>query len=519
MKNTLSGADLMVRAAHDEGVRLCLTQPGAGALPLARSLVREPGVRPVLALCEGVAAGIADGYARLARRPAMVLIQGLGLAHAAPHLRHARRARSSVLAVVAHEVPRVDGEAAPAETLEAIAATASGWHATTQHVADVGWDLIDAVGTCRVDRVPATLLVPLEVQGAEAEELPVVPAERVRRAQVGEDRVVDCARRFFTAEVVVVLAGGDALRSEALPHLAALARRPGVRCFAESAPAVAERGAGRPGLPLLPARPDQVSSLLCGADLVLLVGAGLSTDVCGGLDAGADPPGRARLVTLCGPVDACADALGRLVESLPPPLPRPPAPLQLRSTTPSAANPGDARGAAAAAQILAARLPQHAVLSVEDDGWADTVAAAASEAAPHTLLSTPGGSFGQALPVAVGAALAAPHRPVLAVQSPGGAHYTAQALWTMAREQLDVTVLIPSPRPARTSRRRGRAGDRARPQGAIRLASPAHPAVGWAEIARGYGVPAHDAGSDDELDGVLARVLREKGPHVVLLDA
>lgn len=517
-KNTLSGADLMVRAAHDEGVRLCLVQPGAGALPLARSLAREPGVRPVLALCEGVAAGIADGYARLARRPAMVLIQGLGLAHAAPHLRHARRARSSVLTVVAHELARVDGEPAAAETLEAIAATASGWHATTQHVADVGWDLIDAVGTCRVDRLPATLLVPLEVQGADAEELPVVPAERVRRAQVGEDRVVDCARRVFTAEVVVVLAGGDALRSEALPHLAALARCPGVRCFAESAPAVAERGAGRPGLPLLPACPEQVNRLLCGADLVLLVGAVLSSEVCGGLDAHADPPGRERLVTLCGPVDACADALGRLVESLPPSR-RHPAPLQLRSTTPSAASPGDARGAAAAAQILAARLPQHAVLSVEDDGWSGTVASAASEAAPHTLLSTPGGSFGQALPVAVGAALAAPHRPVLAVQSPGGAHYTAQALWTMAREQLDVTVLIPSPRPARASRPRGRAGDRARPQGAIRLASPAHPAVGWAEIARGYGVPAHDAGSDDELDRVLATVLREKGPHVVLLDA
>lgn len=511
---TLTGADLLVRAAHDEGVRLCLTHPGAAELPLVRSLVREPGVRPVLALCEGVATGVADGYARVARRPAMVLMRGPGLAHAAPNLHHARRAYSSVVSVVGdHATTQPAGDARGAAPLEAIAAAVSGWHATTQSVADAGWDLIDAVGAARSGRCPATLVVPVDVQEAEAEELPVVLAERVRRAPVGEDRVVDCARRIFSAGRVVLLVGGDALRAEALPYLERLGRRPGVRCYAEATPALAERGSGRPTLPLLPSGPEGAHRVLRRADLVVLVGAPPPASVC--TEPERLPPGASaeRMVVLCGPVDACADALGRLVDALPPPR------HQLQLAPQPAADGHREWDTATAAQTIAERLPQHAVLSLEDDRWADAVAEAAATAAPHTLLSTPGGPLGQGLPVAVGAALAAPHRSVLAVQSPAGAHYTAPALWTVAREELDVTVVIPRPRPAEPRHQELRSADgRPRPQGAIRLSSPEHPAVGWAEIAAGYGVPVETAATRDELDQALATAFAEPGPHLVLVD-
>jgi acetolactate synthase-1/2/3 large subunit len=131
-------------------------------------------------------------------------------------------------------------------------------------------------------------------------------------------------------------------------------------------------------------------------------------------------------------------------------------------------------------------------------------------------MTNPGGAIGQGLPVAVGAAIAAPDRRVVALQSDGSAQYTIQALWTMAREQLPVTVLIAANSTYGVLRTElGRIGARTDGPASERLTSLADPSIGWLSLATAYGVPAASVTTPPELAAALGRSLGSAGPSLI----
>lgn len=180
-----------------------------------------------------------------------------------------------------------------------------------------------------------------------------------------------------------------------------------------------------------------------------------------------------------------------------------------------APGPLDVRGLCAA---VAATLPQDAI--VVDEALTATASLAMSlQTAPrHTQIALTGGAIGMGLPAAVGAAVAAPDRPVVAVQADGSALYTLQALWTMARERLDVTVVLINNAAysiLRVELARTGAGEAAHSGRAGRMLDLSDPTPDFTALATGLGVPAERVTTTEALLDALRRAQAEPGPHLV----
>jgi acetolactate synthase-1/2/3 large subunit len=272
-----------------------------------------------------------------------------------------------------------------------------------------------------------------------------------------------------------------------------------------------ERVAGIPDFPRLPYFPEQARETLSGVGGLVLAGARNPVAFFGypGQASRLEPEACA-LTTLCGAHDDAAAALEALAESL--------------GAKPGAApaerpRPAPASGAldvAALGRTLAALQPEGAVVVDEaaTSGLAWTGFAAA--APPHTLLGLTGGAIGQGLPCAVGAALACPGRRVIAFQADGSGLYTLQALWTMARESLDVTVLVCANRVYRILQvELARAGVAEPGPGARALTQLGPPVIDWVAAARAFGVPGSRVTSADALADALRGSFAEPGPSLI----
>jgi len=134
----------------------------------------------------------------------------------------------------------------------------------------------------------------------------------------------------------------------------------------------------------------------------------------------------------------------------------------------------------------------------------------------HDLLTLTGGAIGQGLPSAVGAAIACPDRPVLALIGDGSAMYTIQSLWTMAREKLDVTAIIfnnASYSVLNVELERVGA-DRIGPKALSQL-DLRKPVLDFARLAQGMGVHAARADTAEDFCKALEYALAHPGPHLI----
>jgi acetolactate synthase-1/2/3 large subunit len=167
-------------------------------------------------------------------------------------------------------------------------------------------------------------------------------------------------------------------------------------------------------------------------------------------------------------------------------------------------------------QAIAAVLPEGAILSEEAVTSGAMLASLTAGCPRHDVLTLTGGAIGQGLPAAVGAAVACPDRPVLALQADGSALYTIQSLWTMAREQLDITVVLFNNRSyAILNMELARVGAKAAGPKAKAQLDLTQPDVDFVSIARGFGVPAERPDSAGDLTTALARAIVEPGPHLI----
>ena len=171
---------------------------------------------------------------------------------------------------------------------------------------------------------------------------------------------------------------------------------------------------------------------------------------------------------------------------------------------------------AAVARCVGARMPEGAIVVDEAATSGFALPDATAGCPPHDWLALTGGAIGQGLPTAVGAAVACPDRKVLCLEADGSAMYTVQALWTMARERLDVTVVLFSNRKyAILQVEFARVGAHNPGPKAMSMLDLSNPELDWVSIARGLGVEASRAATPAEFDDQLASGLADRGPRLI----
>jgi acetolactate synthase-1/2/3 large subunit len=511
----VNGAESLLRTARTAGVELCFANPGTTEMPLVEALDRVPGLRAVLGLFEGVCTGAADGYARMAGRPALTLLHlGPGFANGIANLHNARRAGTPVVNVIGdHASWHLAADAPLHSDIESLARPVSGWVRRTRHADELAADGAAAIAAALAPPGQvATLIVPADCQWepAGAGSLPRVEARRA--AAVSSDRVERAAYALREEEPAVLFLGGPALTPRGLCAAARVRAASGCRVYHETFFARLARGGDLPAFERLPYFPEQAVQALIGARDLVLAGARDPVAFFGypGGRSRLGPEGCAR-IELASASEDVSGALEALADALDAPA-RPPAPAPRER----AALPRGALDVPALGQALAALQPEGAI--VVDEGATSSAAhfALAAAAPPHDWLALTGGAIGQGLPCAVGAALACPDRKVIALQADGSGMYTLQALWTMAREGLDVVTVVCANRAYRILQiELARAGVAEPGPKARALTDLGRPELAWTELARGMGVPAVRASDAESLSKELARALSEPGPTLI----
>jgi acetolactate synthase I/II/III large subunit len=508
----VNGAQALMASLVGAGVDVCFMNPGTSEMHFVSALDSAPAMRGVLVLFEGVATGAADGYARIAGRPAAALLHlGPGLANGLANLHNARRARSPVLTIVgAHATDHVRYDAPLQSDIEALARTVSGWVYTCGTTRDLAQDAMRAVAAARRGQV-ATLVLPADVSwGGDA--APAAPRPAARPEDASDDHVRAAGDILAGGDGTLILLGGQALTEHGLTAAARIAAATGARLLAETFPARMERGAGLPAVDRLAYLPEQAEAQLTGLRHLILAGARSPVAFF------AYPGRRGDLVPDGCQVTVLADAAQDIQAALDLLADRVAAgisgPVRAPASRP-AVEPGPL-SAISLANTIAASLPERAIVADEAITSGFALPTALAGAPRHSLLTLTGGSIGQGLPVATGAAIADPDRPVLCLEADGSALYTIQALWSQAREQLDVTtVLINNAayailRMELASTAAGRAGPRA-----ARMLDLSGPTPDFTAISTGLGVPATRVTTGDELDQALRRAYAEPGPHLI----
>jgi acetolactate synthase-1/2/3 large subunit len=513
----MNGAESLVRSLIASGVDTCFTNPGTSEMHFVAALDSVPGMRSVLALFEGVATGAADGYYRMAERPACTLLHlGPGLANGLANLHNAKKAGSGVVNIVGeHAASHIELDAPLTADIAGIARPMSHWVHASASAADVGADAARAVQAARTaPGQVATLILPSDTAWTEGGQV----ADRLAVPEPGQADSAALERAVAALDGLesLLLLGGAALRDVGLDAAGRIAASTGCALMSEWSNARLERGAGRVAVSKVPYPIDMALETLSGFKRIVLVGARAPI----GFFAYPGKPARltredAEIIELAGAGDdltgtleALSSAVGA-VEVAPAGV----------GTRQDMLLPQGAATPEAIAAVLARTIPENAIVVDESVTTGRAFFPATTGAAPHTWLNNCGGSIGYGLPVSVGAAMACPDRKVLALTGDGSAMYTLQALWTMAREQLDVTVVIFSNRSYDILRGElTNVGVRNPGPRAVDMLSLNRPDLGWVEMARGMGVEGCKTSDAPGLEAAIQAGLSSQGPYLIELE-
>jgi acetolactate synthase I/II/III large subunit len=535
----VNGAQALIRTLAGAGVDVCFSNPGTSEMHFVAALDAVPQMHGVLCLFEGVVTGAADGFGRMAGRPAAGLLHlGPGLANGLANLHNARRARTPLLMVVGDHATYHKRYDAPLESdIDALAGTVSVWTRRSLRSEDVAADA--AEGVCAAMTPPggvATLILPADVSWTEAGS--ASPSLPVRSpSPVPGDVVRSVATLLGRDEPCAILVGGAATRRPGLEAASRVAQATGARLLCEGSPARLERGAGLPAIERLPYLAEFAIEKLKGARHLILAGARapVSFFAYPGVPSSI-APSDAEVHVLAAPGDDVCEALASLADLVAPDV----KPLLAEPARPDLPSGSEALSGKIASAVLGALLPEGAIISDEANTAGVWAPGATAGAPPHDWLTLTGGAIGQGLPVATGAAVASPGRRVIALEADGSAMYTLSSLWTQAREGLDVTnVIFNNGSYAILGMELGRVGAQA-PESPESPESPGAPGSsgsagssgGWGSAARslldltrpdldfvslagGLGVPAGRARTAGEFAALLRRSLAEPGPFLI----
>ena len=521
-----NGADLLCETLLANQVNVCFANPGTSEMHFVAALDRQPAMRCVLGLFEGVVTGAADGYARMADKPASTLLHtGPGLANALANLHNARRANTPMVNVVGdHATHHLAFDAPLTSDIDSLARPMSDWVGRSSSADDVGRTANEAITQARTEpgRV-CTMVLPADhawsptasvATQAAAPEPPGLPApSRLLQA-------VQALRQAGTnQDNTVILLAGKSLRDEGLALASQIAAATGARLLTQQANARVERGLGRVMIDRVPYVVDKALQMFAGTRRMILVGARAPV---GFFAYPGKPssmlPGDCEVICAAQPDEdllGCLQQLaGHLGVKLAAGRPRPER--SVVATRRALALPRGALTPGSIAQAVVAWMPDQAIVCDESVSSGRDFFPMSYHAAPHDYLQLTGGAIGLGLPLATGAAIAAPLRKVVTLQADGSAMYTVQALWTQAREKLNVVTILFSNRRYNILHGELRdVGAGVPGVNARRMLDIDDPALGWVKIAEGMGVEAASADSSEAFNDLLAATTRMDRPFLI----
>lgn len=514
-----NGAKATIKTLSNAGIDTCFTNPGTSEMHFVAAL-DSSDMRAVLCLFEGVATGAADGYARIANKPAATLLHlGCGLGNGLANLHNARKARVPMVNIIGdHAIYHKQYDAPLESDIVTVARNVSSWIRTCPTTEQVGADAAEAIEVAqKAPQQISTLILPADVswgEGGVAVEADLTPVtETASEALVSQLSDILLTRGKKTA----ILLGRRVLLEEGLIAASKIAEKTGAKLFTEVFPTRLERGAGLPNVERIAYLAEMASVQLSGYEHLIIID---STEP---VSFFAYPGKKSYLVPkkctvhhLVNPDQDAVGSLHALVEAV--------AATDVEPKLQPADRPKLPSGKLNASKVceaVGALMPENAIISDEAQTSGLKLPICTAGAPRHDVLTLTGGAIGQGLPVAIGAAIAGKDaegqdRSVIALVGDGSAMYTIQSLWTMMNENLDVTVIVLNNRSYAILNieleRVGAEGAGPKAKSQLDLSKTE---IDFVAMAKGMGMPAETATTAEEFNDALGRAIREPGPHLI----
>ena len=509
----MNGAHALLETLMESGVEVCFSNPGTSEMHLVTAIGKTDNVRSILCLFEGVVSGAADGYARLSGKPAITLLHlGPGYANSMANLHNARRARSAIVNIVGdHAVWHHQYDAPLTSDVEAHVKIHSHWYKFTDSAEDLSMAGAEAVSAALSGAGKiATLVVPAN----HAWESATKSYDRIKPEPLSEVSIAtldSCTELLNNGRKTALMLGGRALQEDTLELAGRISESTGVTLLGETFPARLQRGVGRVPVARVPYFAEQAIDFLAEFEQLILIGApapvaffaypGVSSTLF---------PDNCLVSSLAMPDEDILQALTDLTEKIGAPN---------TFTTQAMAEykvSSDELTPTTVGQIVSSRIPENTILVDEGISSGLELFVQTQNAPKHDWLAITGGSIGYGLPVCLGASIACPERKVVGLQADGSAMYTVQALWSMAREKTDVTVVLlnnSSYNILNVELYRTRAGEPN--EKTLSMLDLSNPTIDWVKIAQGMGVSASRVNTVAEFDHEFSRAMDTHGPHLI----
>lgn len=533
-RNQPNGAQTLVAALEDAGVEICFANPGTSEMHFVAALDQSTTLRSVLCLAETVVTGAADGYARMTDKPGVTLLHtGPGLANGLSNLHNAKKALSPVLNVIGdHATYHVEFDAPLTADIEALAAPVSAWVKTSRNADDIAADAVEGLQAAATypGRV-ASLILPADTAWTAVDETTTGNADSKTHAEPtqpsnpraiyrqigprpGDDRIEAVAKLLQTNEPAVMILTSTCLRQRGLEAASRIHQATGAAFLAQTSNARLERGAGRVFIEPVPYAVDRALERLSEYKHIVPVCAKAPVAFFAYPDKPSTlTPPDANIEFLAREQEDGVLALEALVEALDAGHFEPQRePLALPEVPDDTSLNADSIG-----HWVARLLPDNAIVVDESISSGAAFPKLLRGAAPHDWLQICGGSIGDGFPLATGAAIACPDRPVIALQADGSGMYSLQALWTQAREELNVTTLILSNRAYAILKHELKNVGAVAGQTARELMELSNPEIDWVALAAGMGVKGTRVTDTKQLEQAFTDSLQQPGPQLLEL--
>ncbi|TCR61364.1 acetolactate synthase large subunit [Bosea sp. BK604] len=514
----MNGADRLCDTLLVNGVDVCFANPGTSEMHFVAALDRKPQMRCVLGLFEGVVTAAADGYARMADKPAATLLHcGPGMANALANMHNARRARTPMINVVGdHATYHLEHDAPLTSDIESLAQPMSHFVRRIASAEDVGPAIGEAYAASLSLPGVTTVILPADCAWGSVEPARLVKTEVPKPKAVEADAIRAAAQalRKHGSRAAIMLTG-SALREKPLETAARICAATGSRMLSQMSNGRTERGAGRVALSKVPYPVDMALDLLREIDVLVLIGAKAPV----AFFAYPGKPSRlipdsCEVVTLAQPgddlpgtLDALADELGARKFA--------PANIAKPRSAEQALPSGDL-DADKVCTLVAKLLPENSIICDESVSSGRVFYEMCADAPQHDYLQITGGAIGIGIPLCVGAAVACPDRKVVGMQADGSGMYTLQGLWTQARENLDIVTVVFANRTYAILHGEMRAvGVNDFGRNAKQMLNLDEPALDWVGMAQGMGVEAGRARTAEEFVKLFKGALSRKGPFLI----
>ena len=511
----MNGAESLTKALAKEGVKVCFANPGTSEMHLVNALDSEAGIRSILCLFEGVCTGAADGYGRMTGKPAATLLHlGPGLANGISNLHNARKASTPIINLVGDHADYHRKYDSPLNSnITALASNVSSWMKSDSTSMSLSSDVIEALNSAinpkpRPDGQISTLIIPANAAWEEGTD-PVRRSELKERGQISKTKI-DKTVGQIDSECLILL-GSDGLSVAARQAAGRISKKTKCRVAMSMFSEKIEHGFGLPVSERLPYFPEHVMAFLKGVKKIVLAGASKPVSFFAYPSLPSVPiPQEVEVLNLSRSYEDTTSALNSIVDILglndEAFSTYKKKKIQLSSSDLSSKTVGE---------IIATTLPKGAVICGDSGGGFDAFEPC-QNSLPHTWLNLTGGSIGQGGPVSVGAAVACPEKQIVALLGDGAAMYTLQALWTQAREKLNVTTVIYKNEKYRILEiEYWRLGVNKIGEKAGDLFNLGDPSIDFCALAKGMGVESVSVNTPDSFRTALEVAFAKKGPYLI----